>query len=124
MIMADRNIRLTARRKFEVYLATRDKEAPIGEILRQYGMHLSDLREIERIVESAAIEALKTRNKGKLGETVSAAQYQAVMAELQRKEKALAELTVEYTLLKKNDNLDYMAPSITAISRGKRGRPS
>lgn len=122
--MADRNKRLTAKRKFEVYLATREKEAPIGEILRKYGMHLSELKEIENIVESTAIEALKVRNKHKLNETVSASEYHAVLTELQRKEKALAEMTVEYTLLKKNDNLGSMDPSTSTISRGKRGKPS
>jgi hypothetical protein len=124
MTMADRNKRLTAKRKFEVYLSTREKEAPIGEILRKYGMHLSELKEIENIVESTAIEALKVRNKHKLNEMVSASEYHAVLTELQRKEKALAEMTVEYTLLKKNDNLGSMDPSTSTISRGKRGKPS
>jgi hypothetical protein len=124
MTVADRNKRLTAKRKFEVYLATREKDAPIGEILRKYGMHLSELKEIEHIVESTAIEALKVRNKHRLNDTVSSSEYHAVLTELQRKEKALAEMTVEYTLLKKNDNLGYMDPSTSAISRGQRGKPS
>ena len=37
--------RLTAQRKLELYQATRAPEAPVGEILRQYGLHLDDLRE-------------------------------------------------------------------------------
>ena len=37
--------RLTAARKLELYLATRSPEAPVGEILRQYGLHLDDLRQ-------------------------------------------------------------------------------
>ena len=34
-------------------------EAPVGEILRQYSLHLDDLRQIERTIESAALAALK-----------------------------------------------------------------
>ena len=40
--------RLTASRKLELYLATRSPEAPVGEILRQYSLHLDDLRQIEQ----------------------------------------------------------------------------
>ena len=32
--------RLTARRKFQLYLETRNPDANIGEILRRYGVHL------------------------------------------------------------------------------------
>ncbi|MBC8450560.1 MAG: hypothetical protein H8D78_22730 [Chloroflexi bacterium] len=31
--------RLTAQKKFELYLETRGSEAPLGEILRRYGVH-------------------------------------------------------------------------------------
>jgi len=34
-----------AGRKLELYQATRAPEAPVGEILRQYGLHLDDLRQ-------------------------------------------------------------------------------
>ena len=43
--------RLTAKTKFEIYLRTR------GE----YGLHLSDLKEIEDLVEAGAISRLKTK---------------------------------------------------------------
>ncbi|NIT79262.1 MAG: hypothetical protein GWN12_17115, partial [Thermoplasmata archaeon] len=54
--------RLTARRKFQVFMDTRGKEAPVGEILRRWGLSLEDLREIERVVEEGAIGALKVRS--------------------------------------------------------------
>lgn len=41
--------RLTAKTKFEIHLITRDENAPIGEILREYGLHLSDLKEIKEL---------------------------------------------------------------------------
>ena len=55
MSKTERRPRLTAARKLELYLATRSADAPLGEILRQYGVHLDDLRAIERVVESSAL---------------------------------------------------------------------
>ena len=59
MTQAKTPIRMTAQRKLDVYRKTRDTNAPIGEILREYGLHLDDLRQIEATVESAALAALK-----------------------------------------------------------------
>lgn len=121
--MADQKKRLTARRKFEIYLATRGEDAPVGEILRKYGLHLNDLREIERTIEGSAIEALKSRNSKRKGDQpVSAEEHRAVVLELQRKEKALSDITVEFTLLKKKDSLSYMDPLSGSTSKAKRGR--
>lgn len=123
--MADRKKRLTAQRKFEIYLETRAKDAPVGEILRKYGLHLSDLKEIEQTVEQSATEALKLRKQGaKADLTVSASEYNALLRELQVKEKALSDITVEYTLLKKKDTLDYTDLSSKSTSRGRRGKNS
>mgnify|MGYP006883723236 CR=1 FL=1 len=123
--MADRKKRLTAQRKFQIYLETRPKDAPVGEILRKYGLHLSDLKEIEQTVEQSATEALKLRKQGaKADVTVSASEYNALLRELQLKDKALSDITVEYTLLKKKDTLDYTALSSRSTSRGQRGKSS
>lgn len=56
--------RLTAQRKLELYLETRQKDANLGEILRRYGVHLNDLRRIEAVVKRAALEALAVRCNG------------------------------------------------------------
>jgi transposase-like protein len=56
--------RLTAQRKLELYLETRQKDANLGEILRRYGVHLNDLRRIEAVVKRAALEALTVRCNG------------------------------------------------------------
>ena len=96
--------RLTARRKFELYLETRAKDANVGESLRRYGVHLNDLRKIEAAVERASIVALKTRaNGGSLRGAVDPTEHAALKAELSQTEKALAQLLVEYTLLKKSE---------------------
>jgi hypothetical protein len=93
--------RLTAERKLEVYLATRDPNAPVGEILRKAGMTLEELRQIEGTVESGALAALKVQGQSSQSGPISWEEYKRVVAELKEKEQALAEMGVEYTLLKK-----------------------
>ena len=98
--MEEKRKRLTAKRKLELYLEAKQKEANIGELLRRHGVHLNDLRRIEWQVERGAIESLK----GRSGVSVSAVEYTELVRELAQKEKALAELMVEYMLLKKRDS--------------------
>jgi len=94
--------RLTAQKKFELYLETRAPEAPIGEILRRYGVHLPQLRHIEDVVESAAIAALKADGrKRRQPSVVTPEQVLQLEAELAEKTQALAELSVAYSLLEK-----------------------
>ena len=98
--------RLTAQRKLELYRATRAPEAPIGELLRQTGVHLDDLREIEQTIESAGLAALKVKGRhGRLPTDVSSARVLQLEQELQEKTTALAELSVAYTLLEKKDRM-------------------
>jgi len=114
--------RLTAARKFELYLATRSTNAPLGEILRQYGVHLDDLRVIERTVESSALAGLKTHSRHHRQPTdLSPARVQQLEQELAEKTHALAELSVSYTLLEKKDRAESRA-SIPA--NGSRRRSS
>lgn len=40
--------RLTAERKFRIFLETRKEDAPVGEILRKYGLTLADLEPSRR----------------------------------------------------------------------------
>jgi len=98
--------RLTAQRKLELYQATRAPEAPIGELLRQAGVHLDDLREIERTIESAALAALKVKGRhGRLPTDVSPERLLQLEQELHEKTTALAELSVAYTLLEKKERV-------------------
>lgn len=77
MSQSESRRRLTAARKFELYLATRSAEAPLGELLRQYGVHLDDLRRIEQTVESAALAGLKAEGRhGRQPTDLSAARVQ------------------------------------------------
>lgn len=116
--MTELKQRLTARRKLELYKETRPKDANLGEILRRYGVHTNDLRRIETLVEAAALEALKVRCNGRAPAGVNRAEYEALVEELDRKEHALAELTVEYALLKKSERSGSKAPSKGSTSTG------
>ncbi|MGH7364248.1 MAG: hypothetical protein ACREKA_10925 [Candidatus Methylomirabilales bacterium] len=113
--------RLTAERKFRIFLETRGKEAAVGEILRRHGLTLEDLRAIEEAVESAAIAGLKVRAGHRKHPTPQTPEeYERVCRELREKERALAELSVEYTLLKKNER--WRSPSGAAEPRSPRKR--
>ncbi len=102
----ERPKRLTAQKKFQIYLETRGTDKPVGEVLRRFGLQLADLRDIEEVVEKASIEALKIRAGGCAGKKdVTPEEYERLARELREKEKALADLTVEHQLLKKVDSL-------------------
>ncbi len=103
--------RLTARRKFEIYLEIKKEGAKIGEILRREGIHLNDLRAIEEQVEQGALGALKMKSPGRMTrKKIDPVEYDELKRELRDKEKALSDLLVEHTLLKKVDQL---------VSRGR-----
>jgi ATP/maltotriose-dependent transcriptional regulator MalT len=93
MSKTERRPRLTAARKFELYLATRLDDAPLGEILRQYGVHLDDLRAIEQVVESSALAGLKAQARhGRQPSDLSPERVQQLEQEVAEKTRALAEL--------------------------------
>ena len=111
--------RLTAQRKLELYRATRAPEAPIGELLRQAGVHLDDLREIEQTIESAGLAALKVKGRhGRLPTDVSSERMLQLEQELQEKTTALAELSVAYTLLEKKERVSL--PDLLPERRSRR----
>ena len=111
--------RLTAQRKLELYLATRSPEAPVGEILRQYGLHLDDLRQIEQTIESAALAALKVQGRhGRLPTDVTPERLLRLEQELTEKTRALAELSVAFTVLEKKDREE----SLLALPAGRSRR--
>lgn len=115
--------RLTALRKFELYLATRAPDAPIGELLRQYGVHLDDLRQIEQTIEGAAVAALKVQGRhGRQPSEVSPARVLQLEHELHEKTRALAELSVAFTVLEKKEREASPSDSLASRSRRRRGR--
>ena len=115
--------RLTAQRKLELYLTTRAPDAPVGEILREYGLHLDDLREIEQTIESAALAALKVHSRhGRQPSDVSPERTLQLEQELSEKTRALAELSVAFTLLEKKEREESQRVSPASRSRRRRAR--
>ena len=104
MTKAKTALRMTAQRKLDVYRKTRDANAPIGEILREYGLHLDDLRQIEATVESAALAALKvhgSHHKLPSDVEVTPERVAQLEQEIYEKTQALAELSVAFITLEK-----------------------
>ena len=115
--------RLTAKRKFEVFLEVQKNPGKLGEVLRKFGLHVNDWKRIEATVESAAVDALKGRRNGKPNRSAEdEMEHQALVAELGEKDRALVELTVEYTALKKRDRLGLKDPLTGSTSRGRGAR--
>jgi len=69
--------------------------------LRKYGLYSSELTKIRRQVEEAAIKELGRKRYSRKPETVSYEEYTRVKEELASKEKALAQMSEEYLILKK-----------------------
>ena len=117
--------RLTAQRKLELYLATRAPDAPVGETrsVRAYSLHLDDLREIEQTIESAALAALKVNGRhGRLPSDVSPERTLQLEQELGEKTRALAELSVAFTVLEKKEREESQRVSPANRSRRRRAR--
>ena len=115
--------RLTAQRKLELYQATRAPEAPVGELLRQYGLHLDDLRQIEQTIESAALAALKVHGRhGRLPTDVTPERLLRLEQELTEKTRALAELSVAFTVLEKKEREESQLALPASRSRRRRAR--
>jgi len=112
--MMDENIgskkhkrRLTAEEKWQIYRECEQPGAKVGEILRKYGLYSSDLGNIRKMVKEGSLERLRQSKPGKRRvTTVSIKDYEQLESELARKEKALGEMTVMFTTLKKKVNLE------------------
>ena len=99
--------RLSADEKWRIYQECQKPDAHIGEILRRNGLYSSDLQAIRRTVESGAMDALRNSKPGrKKVKTVPKEEYERLDKDLKEKEKALAELSVLFTSLKKKVNLE------------------
>lgn len=97
---------LSAHQKWQIYQECQQPDAKIGEILRSHGLYSSDLQRIRKIVEDSAVEGLTNSTPGrKKIKTVPKEQFDDFRSELSKKEKALAEMSVLFTSLKKKVNL-------------------
>ena len=91
---------LTAEKKFQIYLEAQTNDKPVGEILRREGLYSTDLARIRSQVKEGALQRLSAK-PGRQQEVVSTETYEAIKSELQDKERALADLSVELAILRK-----------------------
>jgi transposase-like protein len=94
---------LSPEKKFQIFLETQRGEAPVGEVLRREGLYSSDLARIRQQVKDGAMDRLAAR-PGKRRPPVAADEYESLKRELEEKERALADLSVELAILRKKTN--------------------
>ena len=95
--------KLSAEKKFQIFLEAQRGEKPTGEILRREGLYASDLTRIRKQVQEGAIDRLSSK-PGKRPKVVSADEHELLKKELEEKERALADLSVELAILRKKTN--------------------
>jgi len=94
---------LSPEKKFQIFLETQRGDKPSGEILRREGLYSSDLARIRQQVHEGAIDQLSAK-PGKHRSVVSSDEYEKLKRELEEKERALADLSVELAILRKKTN--------------------
>ena len=91
---------LSAEKKYQLFLEAEHGGQALGELLRREGLYSSDLARIRDQVKEGALERLRARPGPKL-KTVSMEEYSALKQELEAKERAMADLSVELAILRK-----------------------
>ena len=94
---------LTAEKKYQIFLEANQGGQPIGELLRREGLFSTDLARIRQHVKEGALLRLSVKPGRKQGH-VSTEAYEAIKHELQEKDRALADLSVELAILRKKTN--------------------
>ena len=94
---------LSAEKKFQIYLEAQDGAKPVGELLRREGLFSTDLARIRQQVKEGALQRLSAK-PGRPQSQVSGEVHEALKLELQNKERALADLSVELAILRKKTN--------------------
>ena len=93
---------LSAEKKFQIYLEAQANDKPVGELLRREGLYSTDLARIRQQVKEGALQRLSAK-PGKKPNPVDSEAYDALKHELQEKERALADLTVELAILRSEE---------------------
>jgi transposase len=94
---------LSAEKKFQIYLEAQSGDKPVGELLRREGLYSTDLARIRQQVKEGALQRLSAK-PGKKQEQVDTEAYEAIKRELQDKERAMADQSVELAILRKKTN--------------------
>ncbi len=91
---------LPAEKKYQLFLEAERGGQALGEILRREGLYSSDLARIRDQVKEGALERLRAR-RGPKAQTVGMEEYTALKQELEAKERAMADMSVELAILRK-----------------------
>ena len=94
---------LSAEKKFQIYLEAQDGGKPVGELLRREGLFSTDLARIRHQVKEGALQRLSAK-PGRKQEVANTEAYDAIKRELQDKERAMADQSVELAILRKKTN--------------------
>jgi transposase-like protein len=94
---------LSAEKKFQIYLEAQSTDKPVGELLRREGLFSTDLARIRQQVKEGALVRLSAK-PGRKAEPVASFDFESLKQELAAKERALADMAVELTLLRKKTN--------------------
>jgi len=98
---------LSAEKKFQIYLEAQSTDKPVGELLRREGLFSTDLARIRQQVKEGALVRLSAK-PGRKTETVASSEFEALKQELSEKERALADMAVELTLLRKKNQWGFV----------------
>ena len=98
--------KLSIDEKWQIYQEASAPGAQVGEILRKRGLYPAELTKIRAQVEAGAKKELGRNKYLKKRVDVSYNEHERVKADLAAKEKALAEMSQEYLILKKKVNLE------------------
>jgi transposase-like protein len=97
-----RKKKLSAEKKYQIVEEIKAHPDKKAEILRREGLYRSDLARYEATAREGAIKELRKQVPGrKKIQEVPIEEHERVKAELEKKEKALVDLTVEFMVLKK-----------------------
>jgi transposase len=93
---------LSAEKKYQVIEEIKTNPEKQAEILRREGLYRSDIIRFENTAKAGAIKALREMTPGrKKMKEVPSEEYETLKKELERKEKALADMSVDFMILKK-----------------------
>jgi transposase-like protein len=103
---------LSAEKKFQIYLEAQSTEKPVGELLRREGLFSTDLARIRQQVREGALVRLRAK-PGRKAETVASSEFKALKQELLDKKRALADMAVEMSLLRKKNQWGFVGTIAT-----------
>lgn len=92
---------LSPQEKYQIFLEAikAEKNGGVGEVIRKYDIHSSDLQRIKRAVEEGAIQMFKNNKSRK--PQVSYDEYKAKEEEIKRLESVIVEMAAQVVVLKK-----------------------